>query len=287
MAKGKLIREVECAVCPIPPAERYDRRLAQRRTGGQSSERELRGGDDKRSRRYPLCPGFLRLAFLKIFYPFFKTPYAGIFIILGLCGAVLIGGVVHFKYLWQNDTPAPAAATAAEETDQKNFINFARTLQREFAGHSRKNKYSIQIVITVNKIIDGFLEKYPAIPEAVPGEIIDSMFLDSFNFYFNGANVLFENYFYVADDQLDQLIRRLEMLLRDTENLFSDWEKVDSRLPRHANSHIHAVYVRKIKNLLALFKSNIRKLKSGNIIKEPLVIPALDIKKLPTNTVTK
>jgi len=280
LAKGKLIREVECAVCRISPAERYDRRLAKRRSGGESDDRELRGGGDKRARRYPLCPGFLRLALLKIFYPVFKTPSAGVFLILGICAAVLIGTGIHFKYLWKTEKPAPAV-TAAGEDIQKKFRDTAGQFWREFNEYSGKNKYSIEIVVTANKIIDAFYEKYSGIPETVPGNIIDDIFMDSFDFYFGGANILFDRYFYVDDDQLRQIKRRLDLLLYDTQNLSSDWEKLSSRLPDYADSHVHIVRVRQIKKSLLLFSGNISKLKSGNILKETLVIPSLDIKKLP------
>ncbi len=289
LAKGKLIREVECAVCKISPAERYDRRLAKRRSGGESADRELRGGSDKRTKRYTLCPGFLRMAFLKIFYPVFKTPYAGVAVVLTICAAVLIVAGLRFRHLWKTEKPVyPSAAAgapgrAAAEDIQKNFRDFAGQLRREFNEYSGKSKYSIQLVVTANKIIDGFLEKYPAIPETVPGDIIDSIFIDSFEHYFRSANTLFDSYFYVDDDQLRQIKRRLDLLLHDTQNLSSDWEKISARLPDYANSHVHIVRVRQIKKSLLLFGGNINKLKSGNILKEALVIPSLDIKKLPVS----
>ena len=272
LAKGKLIREVECAVCKISPAERYDRRLGERRSGANSPERELRNSKNNRTERYLLCPGFFRMAILKIFYPLFKTSSAGVLITLSICAAVLLIATGRFKPLWKTKNLSPQ--NIASEDTQKNFGNFAGQLRREFSEYSGKNKYSIQIVVTANKIIDGFLEKFPAIPEEVPGDVIDSIFMDSFDFYFNGANVLFENYFYVMDDQLSQLIRRLELLLFDTENLFADWEKVSSRMPDYASNHVHIVRVRKIQKSLDLFRGNIIKLKSGNILEETLAIPS-------------
>jgi len=239
LAKGKLIREVECAVCKIPPAKRYDRRLGERRSGADSAERELRNKKNNRNRRYPLCPGFFRMAILKIFYPLFKTSSAGVLITLSIFAAVIIIATGYFKP--HRETKKPAPQNLSSEDIQKNFGNFAGQ-------------------------------------EDVPGDVIDSIFMDSFDFYFNGANVLFENYFYVADDQLGQLIRRLELLLFDTENLFSDWEKVSSRMPDYASNHVHIVRVRKIKKSLDLFRGNIIKLKSGNILKETLSIPSSEEK---------
>lgn len=279
LVKGELIREVECAVCKVPPAERYDRRMEERRSGANSEERDLRTGKDHRRKRHPLCPGLLRISFLKIFYSLFKTPYAGIFIIIAVVAALLIGAALRLNLI-RKPEKKPAVEAIAEEDARKRFLDFATQEQSGFTKYSGKNKYSIQLVLIASKIIDGFLEKFSKLPESVPGGVVDDMFMDSYAFYFNGANVLFENYFYVEDAQVPQLMRRLELLLIEAENLFDDWEKVNSRLPDYANSHIHAVYTRKISNSLALFKSNITKLKSGNIIKEPLVIPALDIKKL-------
>ncbi|MBA3065189.1 hypothetical protein KJ633_01800 [bacterium] len=279
MAKGKLIREVECAVCKIPPAARYDRRLEERRAGGESEDHELRKGKGNRVKRYPLCPGFFRMPLLKIFYATFKTPFAGVSFILILCAVVLIGAGIRFKYLWKTEKPAPPISPAQEDI-KKNFVNFVGGLQREFTEYTGKNKYSIQIVVTANKAIDGFREKYQGIPETVPGEIIDSMFLDSFEFYFGGANILFDSYFNVDAAQRKQIVRRLELWLTETENLFSDWNNVSERLPDYVGGIVHIVYVRKIKNSLTLFSGNISKLKSGNVIAEPLLIPAFDIKKL-------
>jgi len=276
LAKGKLIREVECAVCKISPARRYDRRLGEKRSGADSAGRELRNEKNNRTRRYLLCPGFFRMAVLKIFYPLVKTSSAGVFITLSVCAAVLLIATGYFKPLRKTKKTVPQ--NLSSEDIQKDFGNFAGQLRREFASYSGKNKYSIQIVVTANKIIDGFLEKFPRIAEEVPGGVIDSIFMDSFDFYFNGANVLFENYFYVADDQLNQLIRRLELLLFDTENLFSDWEKVSSRMPDYASDHVHIVRVRKIKKSLDLFRGNIIKLKSGNILEKTLSIPSVEEK---------
>lgn len=272
VVKGKLIREVECAACTITAAERYDRRLMERRAGSKSVVTELRQSNGRRVKNYYLCPGFFRLAILKIFYPFFKTSHVFVFITLFFCAAVLLIATGHFKPF--RKTKKAAAPNISSEDIQKNFSNFAGQIRREFTEYSGKNKYSIQIVVTAEKIIDGFREKFPRIPEGVPGDVIDSIFMDAFDFYFNGANVLFENYFYVEDDQLNQLIRRLEILLFDTVNLFSDWEKVSGRMPAYSKNHVHIVRVRQIKKSLDLFKGNIIKLKSGNILEETLSVPA-------------